>query len=638
MALKPVTVGQSGEAPLLPALGLDPTFLKRARNVMITGEWMGRRRHGYRLARAVATTPDTGIPLWSYEHLFDGLNGGFRRLYVHNDTIYDDDGAIKNTGTTGFVTGEPVSFIPWNDRVIVWSHTKRLGVRYSSGTVVYEDFHIAAPSAGAAASAGAGTALSPGTYTYVLVSENNNAGTQSGPSATFQVTLTANVDVTVSSIPNPGGQVTHIKIYRTEPNGVVLRFVKKVTVGTASTTDNIANSALSVVDVLPRDAFGTPFTSAAPTAIGTSVGGNTAVQYRGMLVAGGNHTGGASNFPKRLYHTQPGFPDRWSENYYVDIPCSGPITAFCEQGGVLIVASESDMWAVYGTGQFGNGPVPINDWRVEKLSGFHGIPNATSLVGFVEFAAGISTCGPIIVTPSSGVRPLRMPDMERYILPRIGSQQGAIGFNPRRRELWFALPVQGESTEDENRRVIVYPIDPGSEGKVAVYDLHVSAFMPKPANNAFGSTNLRGNDLYFGDYLGNLIQAEYSDGDGVLGNESYVVLADTIALLGGSGNKTVTPTSAGSFPGSNGLRGVSVVGIPVSGLHEPEVRKIVSNTAGTFTLDYAWTNVAAGDTYFLGGILDDRITGKLFVTEDLRRAKVDFVQMFWTDITEDEPS
>lgn len=644
---KILDLSKSAEAPVLPALGKDSTTLQQARNVMVGGDWAGRRRKGFRISTLVDNTWTADTQTFSAEHVFGGIGGTTTRFFLigHGSTasLYSQQAlASLSSATTGFTAFQPAFFVPWADTMIVWTAAKRVVGYLNTGTITWDDLHIAAPSAASAAAAGAGTALPPGTHTYYICAYNSNRNVQSGPSAAFSVTLTSANNVSITGIPAIAGQVTGHKIYRTEPNGVVAKYVA-TTAGTTY-TDSTVPANLSSTDILPRDVFGTAFTSAAPTPINTSNGGAIVLSYRGMLVAGGSTTGTTSSNPKRIYFTQPGFPDRWSDNYYVDVPCAGNITAMCVHGNQIIVATPQEIWSVYGSGTFGNGVVPLNDFVVERISGSHGIAGAKALRSLQNFAVGISTCGPIAIFPGkdsqNAVVPLKMPDMDRYIIPKENYPQGCIGYNPRRREIWFALPVRGETSTDENRRVLVYPIDELS--KVAVYDLRISAFMESPGDNDFGTsaTNIPGYDLYFSDWMGNHCQAEYSDGDGLLGNESYVVLGDTIASLGGSGNRTVTPTSATGFPGSNGLRGVKVVGIPASGTQEPEVRTVISNATGTFTLDEAWTNVAAGDKYFLGGILDDRITGKVYLTAEegrIARSLVTKTQCFWSDVVGEEP-
>lgn len=573
--------------------------------------------------------------------------GGTRRIFQYNGTLYEDTGSAFNTISSGWSAPAITTFIGLKDYLLVHQAAKRVLLRMPVATMIEENFDLAAPSSvgvAVASSATAGALVAGLFHTIYIVNENNTTGRQSGPIGPFTVQIApAQTSYDINTLPAApaDAQFTHFKLYRTAgfataalAQAATPLFSQRYAVAAAGTlvNDGIADSALFVTDPLPQSVNGDYFVGTPPNTTSSKL----MVSYRGMIL----------QFFYRgvVAFTQPGFDDRWSTTYRVQVPMTDfDLTAGCESDGVVVAASSRELFLISGSGTFGGSP-PIADWTVRRISSDYGVYNQKCLVNFGGSVYGLGQGGPFVVD-SAGVRPMkkpvrddRMKSAPGYFSPTTTSSViPCLGFRQADRTLWANVPIIDTKAAAlaPNAVVAVYPVD--EVGKVGYYDHQITSFMGRGRRSfrTGGSDHSAG--FFACDSWGNCLELETGENDGAANSTGYAIVS---AVVDSAAPNIQSITHAVVSPAP--VRGTRVVVLPNDHTKPPEVGSVLERVDSTHTQVHGLSSdaYATGSTMYFGGILALYETGAMFLAASDEGGFAAFglnqLRLFLNDLAYDE--
>lgn len=200
----------------------------------VTGDLWGISGYAYDTGTEREPTRDTPI-----RHRRSGATSYIEKLNLSTDAW----AAITLGSYTSFATGNIMGTAQIKDLMCICAGRPAKLTDISAGNV--NRLGGSAPSAPTAAVGAAGTPA--GTYRHVITFKDETSGWESSPSDPTSSTTVSSEQIDLSSIPAVADRegVTHVYIYRTiNTDESPFRYVGKVTLGTTTYSDNIADSAL----------------------------------------------------------------------------------------------------------------------------------------------------------------------------------------------------------------------------------------------------------------------------------------------------------------------------------------------------------------------------------------------------------
>lgn len=184
---------------------------------------------------------------------------------------------------------------------------------------------------------GSATGLT-GTYDYIVTWEDAY-GNESGPSPISTARTPANQKIDVSQPASPPTEAAYWNIYRrkTSANQAQHYFVTRLAIGTATYNDNVADSAVSLLRIPPKQSIGAP-----PAA--NFVADHTGRMYY-LFVKVGSDT-----YPTRVYYSQVNAHEQVGSNdwFYVGKDDSEYITGGWQYSSNLIIFKERSLYKTIG--------------------------------------------------------------------------------------------------------------------------------------------------------------------------------------------------------------------------------------------------------------------------------------------------
>jgi hypothetical protein len=284
------------------------------------------------------------------------------------------------------------SFNDTTERVFCLNGTDRVKI---SGTTM-EEWGIDAPTNAPVLGVGAGTGLT-GTYnvkyTYlrksgstIIVESNPSDAASSGQALTNQ-----DLDVTWTASSDP--QVTHVRLYRTVPSGLVYFVDQDIAVGTVTVDTSTADTSLgtSVVTTNDRPPLGTLVTSPL---------------YNGIVfIAKGN----------LLHYSKTKQPEYFPLLNFIEVGSpSFPIKTLLTFNGALFALTTEQIWSIQGTTQ--------GSFQAVPMQSLTGSPNQYGAVGVK--GKGIYHIGEDGIYLYTGVDQKLTEQSYEPIFPDAGGQDG----------------------------------------------------------------------------------------------------------------------------------------------------------------------------------------------------------------------
>ena len=614
-----------GGSPLSPSVGSAQP--RTYRNLIATGPEAGRRRRGQRVIANVVTLGSSApSTMEGIEFVFPG-SGTTRRLFHCNGTLYDlASSGAANTVSTGWTAAQHMQFWGLSGAYLYCHQTaKRVLLRRPVTTTIEENYDLAAPVVAGvtvASSATAGSLVAGLYHAVYIVNENNTTGRQSGPIGPYTVLIAGgqtSYDINTLPATPSDTQFTHFKVYRTAgyataalAAGATPLFSQRYVVGLAGTLVNngLADSALFVTDPLPQGPYSDYYVGVTPAASTAVVG----LPYRAMVL----HFAG-----KQMYHTQPGFDDRWSANCVVDLPIDGQnILAAAEVGTSIIACTEREIITITGRGTYSGSP-PIGDWVVERISTMRGVFNSKCLLspdGATVYGLGFTG---VWAYDGNGVRNLKKVIRDRRIsaIP-AENLTAALGFSAKDNTLWASIPTLTTTPWLAPPSFVAvyqtgttwpagFPNPVSEQGNVGIYNHSVTSFMRGGGWQSYytGDTGSQ-RALLACDSWGNCNELDFGDKDSLPADST----AYTINTVASSGVLQLVTLNAA--PGTAVVRGDRITVIPVDGTIAPETWVVVSVPAAnqlTISTPSSLPGTIAGSVVYLGGILAMYETGAEFM-------------------------
>lgn len=324
--------------------------LTRCKNMRVSRKGMAETRHGSAIINASAI--ETPI------YLITEMAGD--RYEFAGTQIYQDEVSI-DTGLTS-AQWSAIKYNAFNDSVQSLFALNGTDRKRIANGVVYE-WGLAEPAA-PSVGVGAVTGLT-GAYTYKITEARYDGAVliaESNPSGVSDAFTASNQSIRIEWTTPTDPQVTHVHVYRTVAGGAEWFFVASVAVASYSYDDSTLDADLG--DELAIDHDRPP--------LGTIVAGPDFNGYCFMAV--GN----------LLYFCKAKQPEYWPTDYYIEVgPPQNPIKALQIFNGQLYVLSQSEIYAVQGTGFDSFFPVPLS-----ALCGTRGSQSVAAVIGQGIFHLG----------------------------------------------------------------------------------------------------------------------------------------------------------------------------------------------------------------------------------------------------------
>ena len=229
-------VNRDGEHGALVKRGGSNTY-------SVTGDLWGIK--GYKLDTGTAAQPPRDVPI---RHRRNASTS-----YIEKLTLSTDAWANITLGAqTSFSIGDIMQTAQIKDLMCICAGKPAQLSDITSGSV--ERLGGEAPSAPSVATGAAGVLT--GTYSYVITFKDETSGWESSPSAVTSNVSPSAQQVAMTSIPTTAQRenVSHVYIYRTiSTNEAPYRYAGKVTLGTATYNDNIADASLGEAAPVAED-------------------------------------------------------------------------------------------------------------------------------------------------------------------------------------------------------------------------------------------------------------------------------------------------------------------------------------------------------------------------------------------------
>lgn len=223
---------------------LDNYFVKREKRALKkrggstayshTGDIWGLA--GYALNTGTERQPTRDVPI---RHRRLGAVSYIEKLDLSTDTW----GAISQGPNTLFDTGDVMAVAQLKNLLCICAGRPAKITDISAGSVTR--LGGSAPTTASVATGAAG--VLSGTYRYIITFKDETTGWESSPSDASAEVSPSSEQVDLSSIPTTADRdgVSHVYIYRTiDTNEAPFRYVNKVTLGTSTFTDNVADASL----------------------------------------------------------------------------------------------------------------------------------------------------------------------------------------------------------------------------------------------------------------------------------------------------------------------------------------------------------------------------------------------------------
>ncbi len=326
--------------------------MQRCKNLRLDEEGVAKTRDGY-------TILDSGLD--SEIHRIIEQAGS--RYEFAGDEIYRT-GVSLASGLTNAVWAAILynSYNSTTQNVFALNGTDRKRIE---GANVYE-WGIAAPASAPVIASGALTGLTGDynvKYTYcrkegsVVVSESDPS-----PAAAAAVTL-ANGSLSITWTASSDSQVTHVRVYRTEADGLLYYHDQDIAIGTVTVDSDTAD-----------------------TALGTQVETDHDRPPLGSFVIGPNYNGTCFIIKDNLlYYCSPKQPEYWPVSNYIEVsPVQFPGQTCVFWNGQLYYLTKNEIYLIQGTGSSTFFPIPM-----AAVTGAQGIDCAVSVTGVGIYHVGV---------------------------------------------------------------------------------------------------------------------------------------------------------------------------------------------------------------------------------------------------------
>lgn len=547
-----------------------------------------RSRRGFTIRRDVSEESESAVnSLFTWRAYDDQLFWA----YKVGTKLYKENGSTSPTELdTGWGHDDLMTGFTLDNRAVLLADGRR---KVWNGEDSVGDLSIAAPTS---VTTGAIAGSLSGTYYYAATWYDPTTGDESGPAITSASTSPSGqgVRVTINGT-RPESRYTKCRVYRTGDGGSppALFYLGEVDSGTGSsrTYDDTAGAdGTSLVDQV-LDADG--------NLLGYITSATPATFTHGFV-----HKGRAfylnSDYPERIYWTEPGKMNRWYSGSW-QAADGGPILAAVSWRGRVVLFTRTTVEILEGDflrDADGNANVVHT-----TLSSTVGCLGKGAVLVYGSQLAWMDRLGVYTLHGDEAV-PLtdRLSDLFPYVnLARKG--QITCGWNHVRREVWFSLPMTTQ--EDSSRNQTQLAFNPNEPEKWTIHGLDACWVGPFDDDR---------NGLKFGamDHLGILKELEDSHGDGTEADETYTTedagtdaYGSTPAGIKSVSGRRVTVYDTGVGWTDDLLRGFGVVlrDRSTGALH---YYTIVGN--GTSGSDHYFdcerdvdTDLAAGDGWYLGG-------------------------------------
>ncbi|MBT7628777.1 MAG: hypothetical protein HN597_03610 [Desulfobacula sp.] len=277
--------------------------------------------------------------------------------------IYENGSSIKTGLTSAMWSG--ILYNAYNStvqNVFALNGTDRKRIE---GANVYE-WGLEAPTVAPVIAAGALTGLTGdynAKYTYcrkedsVIVAESDPS-----PAGASAVTLAdGSLDITFTASSDP--QITHVRVYRTEADGLLYYHDQDIAIGTLTIDTNTAD-----------------------TALGTEVETDHDRPPLGSFVLGPNYNGTCFIIKDNLlYYCSPKQPEYWPVSNYIEVsPPQFPGQTAVFWNGQLYYITKNEIYLIQGTGVSTFFPIPMS-----AITGAQGIDCAVSVTGIGIYHVGV---------------------------------------------------------------------------------------------------------------------------------------------------------------------------------------------------------------------------------------------------------
>lgn len=543
-----------------------------------------RRRRGYRIE---ASTGDTGTALNGAIYDCTTSTGETRHLFFCNGVIYLLDNGVLTSIDTGWSANEIPTVATVGLKTFICTSTRQRvlidGTFYTPG--------ISAPTSAPTVvsidqATSGGVIVTPPGWEYVVTYYDGSHLTDSGPSDPVVVVREDGAfpaNVTLGIPVSPSASVTARKVWKRKVGTNTYFYVGTVSNNTSltyqDTTDDPTDVSLDAVGDLSVTAEFPPVTAVA--------------EHEGRLVGWGD-----TSDERTIYYSQLGDGERWFPLDTLQAEASVRLTI--SHAGRQWVLTDNTVEVVDGDWARGsNGLMAISRKVLDSSRGVFG-PHAACIGAGRLFWADVS--GVHAIGVGEDQRDVGST-ISRPVLPFIQSAIDTAGssvsmaFNHVSQEVWVSLTQANPTDDTKNRIVLTLDVSALGGGVLrwAPYDLPLS-FIARMRDGLYGQK-------FMGvDYLGNALELDVYEGDGIQGNESWFSAAGNSITSIDTATGTLTFTGT-SFP-TTGLRGVSVVLEDISNPTTPFHRRtILSSTATTLVLDSLPSALVAGDKAHVGGII-----------------------------------
>lgn len=604
------TVGRGGIDPqgapkgLIPYDGFEYGVSKSAsKSTLSTAEFADvlnmsfqggapRRRRGYRIITGDGSTEEAPSAIFDATNASGDTYQLFKsgtKLYIvdNGDPIELDDGYASNALPTVATVGNKTFVVsPARTKVVIQGTVLDVGVEAPTQTPA---FSSSTPNI-----TNGVIALTPG-FEYCYTYYDGTKLTESGPSPSILVVLPAGTpasSITLGSIAVGGSSITKRMIYRRKKGTETWFFVGSIDNNTGTEFTDLYE--LPLTTRILESYAGYNVTASFPAA-------TACASFEDRLLLWGDPSD-----RRVVYISEVGDGER--HYFWNRLTCRGEVRAVLEHEGRLVIYTDRSVEVVDG------------DW-IRGTGGFLGISKKV-----VDNSKGIS--GPYAVcsaggrafwADSSGIhtlnRGLDARDTSRAVSWRVhpvvqdavdtAGTSVVMAHNYVSNQLWVCLTrAQPDATSTKNRVVLVLDLDALEAGRVvwSIYDRPLS-WVSKLQDGLLGT-------MFVGcDYLGNMLELDVYDGDGIQGNESWFPGVSVVASAVNATTKVLTFVGT-SLP-STGIRGVGVV------LEDSVTGAFFTSTAisapssTTLKLTDVPSWLAVGTIVHIGGILGMEETGEI---------------------------
>lgn len=569
----PLGVLRASDPTLLPS-SASPRGLNSALALASAGTPFVQKRNGLRTINA---TPITGsapiIGQYNYRQVASGTDYHLLLDTLGNLTNRDEDDVLT-TVSTAFTAGE--YYPDWatsNDLCFIANGVDRLKF---DGTTV-SNFGVERPTVGTMAGAGGTSGAHHGTYELRVTYGVSATGAESSASDTAATTVTVNnkaidwTNVPVSADPQVDRRYLYVRNTATQVNFYRVGTIANNTATTASTSVADANATIAAPTTSGRDR--------PPSGI------KYLCVHQGRLFAADD---------SYLYWSELDAPEAFNSLSLARVNAvdGQRITGLISDQETLLIFKEGSVHGLFN----GNNPLT---WQIRLIDGDYGCVSHRTLLSADKFVYWFSASG-LCRTDGSGVDPVGTRlygPLDNVNVLELRRASGARDATQRR----ILMAVPGTSQE---RATLIIPFHTGANAFEADYWDPMDAASLGTAVDSDGYPA-----MWLGNYGGQLFRMWDTNADGVN--------TGTVKGLWTASGTSATTFSSLQYYDSTGALVPAALDTTGAGLIERKVtlvdadghaigsvrRRIVSNTATSFTLDVEVGGFTAGATYtfLIGG-------------------------------------